>query len=70
MSRKNHRQDNYFVPYEKMSKSDKRERDKEKRGDWGGVDPRTRREDRTKYKRKKQKERDDYYFEDNFDYYE
>lgn len=53
-----------------MSKSDRRERDKEKRGDWGGVDPRTRREDRTKYKRKKQKERDDYYFEDNFDYYE
>lgn len=70
MSRKNHRRENEFVPYDKMSKKDKRQIDREKRGDWGGIDPRTRREDKDKYKRRKQKQRekDDYYYDEDYDY--
>lgn len=70
MSRKNHHRENEFVPYDKMSKKDKRQIDREKRGDWGGIDPRTRREDKDKYKRRKQKQRekDDYYYDEDYDY--
>lgn len=71
MSRKNHRRETDFIPYDKMSKRDKKQIDKEKRGNWGGIDPRTRREDKDKYKRRKQKqkEKDDYYYYDeDYDY--
>lgn len=43
-----------FVPYEKLSKKKKRELDRAKRGDWGGISPVTRRApDTKKYDRKK-----------------
>ena len=70
MSRKNHRRETDFVPYDKKSKMNNKQKDKEKRGDWGGIDPRTRREDKDKYKRRKQKqkEKDDYYYDEDYDY--
>lgn len=52
-----------FVPYDKMSKKEKKKMDSEKRGDWQGVNPVTRVEDndKKKYKRKpKHPEREDY----------
>ena len=43
-----------FVPYEKSSKKRRRELDKEKRGDWNGVNPCTRIiKDKTIYDRKR-----------------
>ena len=43
-----------FVPYEKMSKKEKKKLDSEKRGDWQGVNPVTRVEenDKKNYTRK------------------
>ena len=41
-----------FIPYEKLSKKAKRELDSKKRGDWGNVNPASRREENPKaYKR-------------------
>ena len=43
-----------FVPYEKLSKKKRRELDAQRRGDWGGMNPVTRRSvDKTAYNRKK-----------------
>ena len=43
-----------FTPYEKLSKKQKRAIDKAKRGDWGGINPVTRRSENEKaYNRKK-----------------
>ena len=43
-----------FIPYEKLSKKKKRELDGQRRGDWGGLSPVTRRPDHPKaYKRSK-----------------
>ena len=43
-----------FVPYEKMSKKKKREIDRLKRRDWGGINPVTRRSENPRaYKRVK-----------------
>lgn len=43
-----------FVPYEKLSKKEKRRRDLEQRGSWNGLNPVTRRsEDARKYNRSK-----------------
>ena len=43
-----------FVPYEKLSKRKKRERDIERRGSWGGVNPVTRKPENPKaYNRRK-----------------
>lgn len=45
---------NNFIPYEKMSKKQRREIDKMKRGSWNGVNPITRRiESKKAYNRKK-----------------
>lgn len=41
MSRKGGNKGADFVPYDKMSRKKKREIDRQKRGDWGGVDPRS-----------------------------
>lgn len=43
-----------FIPYEKLSKKEKRRLDAQKRGTWGMVKPATRvhEEDRKKYSRK------------------
>lgn len=67
MSRKNKRK-NDFIPYEKMSKKDKKERNNEKRNDWGNFNPVTRKENKNKYKerKKKQEEKD---FEEEYAYY-
>ena len=41
-----------FIPYEKLSKKQKRERDLARRKDWGGLSPVTRRSENPKaYKR-------------------
>ncbi len=43
-----------FIPYEKLSKKEKRRRNAERRGSWGTLSPVTRRaEDPKVYKRKK-----------------
>lgn len=43
-----------FVPYEKLSKKEKRRRNLEQRGSWAGLNPVTRRsEDPRKYNRSK-----------------
>ena len=43
-----------FIPYEKLSKKKQRERDRERRGSWGGVNPVTRRPENPKaYNRRK-----------------
>ena len=43
-----------FIPYEKLSKKQKRVRDAARRGSWGGLSPVTRRAENPKaYKRKK-----------------
>lgn len=45
-----------FVPYEKLSKKKRRALDGLRRGDWGGVNPVTKRPERTGvYKRRKVK---------------
>ena len=52
--------DRKFIPCEKLSKKKKRERDREKRGGWGGLCPVTRRIESPKaYKRKKMRLSDD-----------
>lgn len=58
-----------FVPYEKMSKKQKKKIDSMKRGSWYGVNPATRKSENPKaYKRKKTLNRNDdsfqgfYYF--------
>ena len=49
-----------FVPYEKLSKKEKRRRNAEKRGIWGALSPVTRRSENPKaYKRKKAQLSDD-----------
>jgi len=49
-----------FIPYEKLSKKEKRKRNAEKRGVWGSISPVTRREKNPKaYKRKKAQLSDD-----------
>lgn len=46
-----------FVPYEKLSKKKKRERDRVRRGSWGEINPVTRRAKNEKaYNRKKSRE--------------
>ena len=51
-----------FVPYEKLSKKKKRERDRLMRKTWGDVNPVTRRSgDARKYDRKKDQRRYDEY---------
>lgn len=43
-----------FIPYEKLSKKQQREADKKRRGDWGVINPVTRRAEKsTAYNRKK-----------------
>ena len=43
-----------FIPFEKLSKKQKRERNAARRGSWGGLSPVTRRPENPKaYKRKK-----------------
>lgn len=43
-----------FIPYEKMSKKQKKEIDRKKRGSWFGVNPATRKSENPKaYKRQK-----------------
>ena len=45
-----------FVPYEKLSKKQKREADRARRADWGNVNPVTRRVESAKlYNRKKRR---------------
>jgi hypothetical protein len=45
-----------FVPYDKLSKKKKREADRARRGNWGGLNPVTRRpEDPKAYKRSERK---------------
>ena len=49
-----------FVPYEKLSKKEKRRRNAEKRGVWGSISPVTRKSENPKaYKRKKAQLSDD-----------
>ena len=49
-----------FVPYEKLSKKEKRRRNAEKRGVWGSISPVTRKSKNPKaYKRKKAQLSDD-----------
>lgn len=51
-----------FIPYEKLSKKEKRRRDTEKRGSWMGINPVTRKSENPKaYNRAKarQSERND-----------
>ena len=49
-----------FVPYEKLSKKEKRRRNAEKRGVWGSISPVTRKSKKPKaYKRKKAQLSDD-----------
>jgi hypothetical protein len=50
-----------FVPYEKMSKSQKREMDRKNRLDWGGLNPVTRKTPNSKLYDRKKVRRDDYY---------
>lgn len=51
-----------FIPYEKLSKSRRRELDRQKRGTWNGINPVTRRAKNAKiYDRKKARNgRDDF----------
>lgn len=52
---------NNFIPYEKLSKKEKRKQDSKKRNTWGGLNPVTRKPENSKaYNRKKQRP----YFED------
>lgn len=47
---------NRFIPYEKLSKKEKRKRDREKRRDWGTLSPVTRKSKKLKiYNRKSEK---------------
>ena len=47
-----------LIPYEKLSKKAKKERDRRKRRDWGGISPVTRKPDNPRaYNRKKEKAR-------------
>lgn len=49
-----------YIPYEKLSKSQKREVDKKRRGTWGGINPITRHEPNPKaYNRKKTRKVED-----------
>ena len=50
-----------FIPYEKLSKKEKRRLDREKRGTWGELNPVTRRPENPKAynRRKAQKRMDD-----------
>lgn len=75
MSRKNNRnrevQEN-FIPDSKCSNKEKRRRDRERRGDWGGISPVTKIVPNKKKEKKKKRKRDDYYDyydEDYYDYY-
>ena len=44
----------HFIPYEKLSKKEKRKLDNEKRGNWGSISPVTRKSDNPKaYNRKR-----------------
>ena len=51
-----------FVPYDKMSKRDKKKIDSQNRSDWGGIDPSTK---VIPDKRRNKKEKDDYYFDED-----
>lgn len=45
-----------MIPYEKLSKKEKRKRDLERRGSWGGINPVTRRPENPKaYRREKER---------------
>ena len=47
-----------LIPYEKLSKKTKKELDRRKRRDWGGISPVTRKPDNPRaYNRKKEKAR-------------
>lgn len=46
-----------FVPYEKMSKKEKRKIDKQQRNDWGGCNPVTKQEPDEKGYRRHEKHR-------------
>ena len=49
-----------FIPYDKLSKKKKRELDRRKRGDWGGLSPVTRRAEKAMvYKRERIRPYDD-----------
>lgn len=54
-----------YVPYEKSSKKEKRQRDRERRNDWGGLNPATR---VVPNKRKEKRRKDDYYDREDYDY--
>lgn len=51
---------NKFVPYEKLSKSKKKELDRKKRAMWENVNPATRRIESKKLYKRKSRNRDDY----------
>ncbi len=53
-----------FVPYEKLSKSKKRELDRKKRSTWGSVCPATRKEKNLKKYDRKKSRRTDFYSDD------
>lgn len=58
-----------FIPYEKLSKKEKRARDLARRGSWGGLSPVTRRpEDPKAYKRSKARKgsEDDFFSASDF----
>ena len=46
-----------MIPYEKLSKKEKRKRDLERRGSWGGINPVTRRPENPKAYRREKEER-------------
>ena len=50
-----------FVPYDKMSKKEKRKINSQARNDWGDLDPTTK---VVPDKRKEKKYRDDYYYDE------
>lgn len=50
-----------FVPYDKMSKKEKRKINSQARNDWGDLDPTTK---VIPDKRKEKKYRDDYYYDE------
>lgn len=60
---------NNFIPYEKMSKKQRRDIDRMRRGSWNGVNPITRRiESKKAYNRKKVSKTSFDLFRDFFDY--
>ena len=51
-----------FIPYEKLSKKEKRRQDSLRRGTWGGMSPVTRKAESKKIYKRTQKRKDDFSF--------